>query len=243
MRAVPHADISPALKARDGKGPSSDGDGDGAILVPMVSTFQQSSLDGKGTFGYDHDAKVSKPVKTQPDGQMIVTHSLRGEGFNASEDGTGRGTPLVPMFMHLNKGRPDGRKSAHTEMVTLETETIPTLTTDGHQQSAIAFAQNQRDEVRMMHVAGALAAEPGMKQQTYCLDINKSANEGSSSMKVRRLTPTECARLQGFPDDYLDITYRGKPAADGPKYKALGNSWAVPNVRWIGQRIEAVGGI
>ena len=58
-------------------------------------------------------------------------------------------------------------------------------------------------------------------------------------MKVRRLTPTECARLQGFPDDYLDIAYRGKPAADGPKYKALGNSWAVPCVTWIGQRIAA----
>lgn len=59
-------------------------------------------------------------------------------------------------------------------------------------------------------------------------------------MQVRRLTPVEAARLQGFPDDYLDITYRGKPAADGPKYKALGNSWAVPCARWIGERIKAI---
>lgn len=59
-------------------------------------------------------------------------------------------------------------------------------------------------------------------------------------MQVRRLTPTECARLQGFPDDYLDITYRGKPASDGPKYKALGNSWAVPVVRYIGEQIKRV---
>jgi DNA (cytosine-5)-methyltransferase 1 len=57
---------------------------------------------------------------------------------------------------------------------------------------------------------------------------------------VRRLTPTECARLQGFPDDYLDITYRGKPAADGNKYRALGNSWAINVVVWIGKRIQAV---
>jgi DNA (cytosine-5)-methyltransferase 1 len=57
---------------------------------------------------------------------------------------------------------------------------------------------------------------------------------------VRRLTPRECARLQGFPDDYLDIIYRGKPAADGPKYKALGNSMAVPVMAWIGQRIALV---
>lgn len=55
---------------------------------------------------------------------------------------------------------------------------------------------------------------------------------------VRRLTPRECERLQGFPDDYTAITYRKKPAADGPRYKALGNSMAVPCMRWIGERIE-----
>lgn len=60
------------------------------------------------------------------------------------------------------------------------------------------------------------------------------------AMQVRRLTPRECERLQGFPDDYTDIPVRGKPAADGPRYKALGNSWAVPNVRWLGERIDAV---
>jgi DNA (cytosine-5)-methyltransferase 1 len=57
-------------------------------------------------------------------------------------------------------------------------------------------------------------------------------------MQVRRLTPVECERLQGFPDNYTNIPWRKKPEApDGPRYKALGNSWAVPNVRWIGQRI------
>jgi DNA (cytosine-5)-methyltransferase 1 len=56
---------------------------------------------------------------------------------------------------------------------------------------------------------------------------------------VRRLTPRECERLQGFPDDYTLVTVRNKPAADGPRYKALGNSMAVPCMRWIGQRIAA----
>jgi DNA (cytosine-5)-methyltransferase 1 len=55
---------------------------------------------------------------------------------------------------------------------------------------------------------------------------------------VRRLTPRECERLQGFPDDYTLVTYRGKPAADGPRYKAIGNSMAVPVVRWILGRIN-----
>lgn len=59
-------------------------------------------------------------------------------------------------------------------------------------------------------------------------------------MQVRRLTPVECERLQGFPDGYTAIPWRNKPAdqcPDGPRYKALGNSWAVPVVRWIGERI------
>ena len=59
-------------------------------------------------------------------------------------------------------------------------------------------------------------------------------------MAVRRLTPTECERLQGFPDGYTQIPWRKKPAEDcpdGPRYKALGNSWAVPVVAWIGERI------
>jgi DNA (cytosine-5)-methyltransferase 1 len=74
--------------------------------------------------------------------------------------------------------------------------------------------------------------------------IRARPNNGvAQAMSVRRLTPVECARLQGFPDDYLDITYRKKPAADGPKYRALGNSMAVPCMRWIGERIAMVEGL
>ncbi|KAF0844342.1 DNA (cytosine-5)-methyltransferase 1 [Methylovorus glucosotrophus] len=61
-----------------------------------------------------------------------------------------------------------------------------------------------------------------------------------SAMQVRRLTPRECERLQGFQDDYTLIPFRNKPAADGPRYKALGNSMAVPCMHWIGSRIQAV---
>lgn len=60
-------------------------------------------------------------------------------------------------------------------------------------------------------------------------------------LTVRRLTPRECERLQGFPDDYTDIPYRNKEhAPDGARYKALGNSMAVPVMRWIGERIQMV---
>lgn len=101
------------------------------------------------------------------------------------------------------------------------------------QAQAIAFAQNQRDELREMEVAGALAAEPGMKQQTYL----------ATQWAVRRLTPTECARLQGFDDNHCRIPWRGKPAEqcpDGPQYKAYGNSMSTNVMRWIGERIQFV---
>ncbi len=74
----------------------------------------------------------------------------------------------------------------------------------------------------------------------------RAASGGSSRsyiaqpMAVRRLTPRECERLQGFPDDYTLIPYRNKLAADGPRYKAMGNSMAVPVMRWIGERIQMV---
>ena len=65
----------------------------------------------------------------------------------------------------------------------------------------------------------------------------------ANDLQVRRLTPTECERLQGFPDNYTQIPYRNKPAEscpDGPRYKAMGNSMAVPVMRWIGERINMV---
>jgi len=62
---------------------------------------------------------------------------------------------------------------------------------------------------------------------------------GVNASAVRRLTPRECERLQGFPDDWTLVPYRGKPAADSPRYKACGNSMAVPVMRWIGERIKA----
>jgi len=65
----------------------------------------------------------------------------------------------------------------------------------------------------------------------------------SDGYVVRRLTPLECERLQGFPDDWTRVPYKGKPAEecpDGPRYKACGNSMAVPVMRWIGERMARV---
>lgn len=72
---------------------------------------------------------------------------------------------------------------------------------------------------------------------------NQGGDYIQEAWAVRRLTPRECERLQGFPDDFTAIPYRGKPAADGPRYKALGNSMAVNVMRVIGTRIAMVDAI
>ena len=98
--------------------------------------------------------------------------------------------------------------------------------------------------------AGALRVNPAsgpdgvgvQADHAYTLEARAEVQAVQSAMRVRRLTPSEAEKLQGFPDGYTAIPWRKKPASecpDGPRYKALGNSWAVPNVRWIGQRIDA----
>lgn len=75
-------------------------------------------------------------------------------------------------------------------------------------------------------------------------DTRTPFGEEGGDMVVRRLTPRECERLQGFPDDWTKVPYRGKPAGecpDGPRYKAIGNSMAVPVMRWIGGRMAMAG--
>ena len=125
-------------------------------------------------------------------GVFDVAHTLKGEGFDASEDGTGRGTPLIPIaFAHQAGG------IQTTLGYDPEAGTSPTLA----------------------------------KCQTPAID---------TGMAVRCLTPVECERLQGFPDSYTDIRHGGKATPDGPRYKALGNSFAVPMARWVGMRIQMV---
>ena len=85
--------------------------------------------------------------------------------------------------------------------------------------------------------------ETGQVSCTITADVGGPTHSGPKvlqSMAVRRLTPVECERLQGFGDNYTDIKSKGKPTPDGPRYKALGNSMAVPVMAWIGQRIEQV---
>lgn len=126
-----------------------------------------------------------------------VAHTLRADGFDASEDGTGRGTPLVPVAFDCKSSGQAGFGIG---------EIASTMRSMGHADSH----QNG---------GGHLAVQQGMQ--------------------VRRLTPRECERLQGASDDWTLVpNAKGKPMADGPRYKMLGNSFAVPVITWIGERIE-----
>jgi DNA (cytosine-5)-methyltransferase 1 len=131
------------------------------------------------------------------------------------------------------------------------------------EETFIAFAENSRGEIRLEGGDGSIAGnlsqgggKPGQGVPVIANTLTGSqhksvgatggnnpgiTNPVISSFGVRRLTPRECERLQGFPDNFTDIPWRGKPnAPDGLRYTALGNSMAVPVMRWIGERIERI---
>jgi DNA (cytosine-5)-methyltransferase 1 len=102
----------------------------------------------------------------------------------------------------------------------------------GHRHLVVMYGGNNR--------SGPIAVSPGLSATGGRFDFASEGFVVDQARRVRKTTPLEWERLQGFPDDYTLVSYRGKPAADGPRYKALGNSFAVPVVRWIGQRIQMV---
>lgn len=211
---------------------------------------------------------ASKGAAWKGDGaDNFVAHALTGEGFDASEDGTVRGTPLVSMWesetliptnggvfdvadvaptIDASYGRLQGASGqdanhGHSHLIAFDTTQITSRENRANPQPggpchplsahahapAIAFDARQSDVIQYGEKTGPLDTDGS----TIGLQIGAA---------VRRLIPVECERLQGMPDHYTAITYRGKPAADGPRYKALGNSWAIPPVRWIGMRIAMV---
>lgn len=118
--------------------------------------------------------------------------------------------------------------NAQVFQMQFDAHTSAALTTS--QRSAVAF-QSGADRYN-----GRLTGDVAATLGTQSGDGISSGPSVLSTVGVRRLTPRECERLQGFPDDYTAIP----KAADGPRYKALGNSKAVPVVRWIGKRIDFV---
>ena len=316
--------VAPTIPSRStaggGLGTDFDCDG-GTICVATGQAGAEIGADMAPTLNCNHEAPY-------------VAHSLRGEGFDASEDGTGRGTPLVPVHCReiaqtitsnygkqvdssdtalgpniiafdttqitsaTNRSNPQPgdpchplAAGAHAPSIAYAVRTANT-SANGHgiatevthtldcaqgvavaqpvvhaiQAGALrvnpasgpdgigvqadhAYTLEARSEVQAVAVAlrgreGGGTAELGDEVQN-CLRASSGGGDKPhvlTAMQVRRLTPTEAERLMGFPDGYTLIPWRKKPASecpDGPRYRSLGNSWAVPNVRWIGQRIDA----
>lgn len=175
-----------------------------------------------------------------------VTHTLRAEGFDASEDGTGRGNPIVAFNPRATDvpvtGEITGALDASFPGPAIcfsakdyggdaMTDLAPTLRAGGHTGS-----HANAGVMPAVVVNGNSTPEVGFERA-----FPLRSNDGSGNRQalqygsaVRRLTPRECERLQGFPDDF---TLLPSYDADGPRYKALGNSMAVPVMRWIGERI------
>lgn len=200
------------------------------------------------------------------DSETFIAHSLRAEGFDASEEGTGRGTPLVPVAFDptqitsaTNRSNPKPGDPCHTLAKGMHAPAIAfdckasgqngfgigeiasTLRAMGHANSHTNGGGHQAVAyTTKLHNTASNNAGKVFEERSTCLDANSPPPALLTAMQVRRLTPTECERLQGFPDGYTNVPFRGKPAADGPRYKALGNSWAVPCARWIGERIDLV---
>ncbi len=207
----------------------------------------------------DDDTASALKARDYKDATDLVAHALRGEGFDASEDGTGRGTPIVPVagaicrdsFAGGPSGRPEGAAAGHFVPVAFSSkdygadamsDLCPTIRAGGHDGShanagvppAVAFDLRGREGGAMPegpHDTANIRAASGGSSRSYIVQ----------SWAVRRLTPTECNRLQGMPDDHTRIEWRGRPAnecPDGPQYKGIGNSMAVPVMRWILDRVK-----
>lgn len=128
---------------------------------------------------------------------------------------------------------------------------VNTLTADWH-APAVAYRPEVPPYVlKLRHTGSSNGGRGGEgalvgEDVSFTLATNQDQtlfDAGASGYVVRRLTPRECERLQGMPDDHTRIAWRGKPAEecpDGPRYKAIGNSMAVPVMRWIGERIQLV---
>ena len=206
-------------------------------------------------------ASASASGRLDFESETFVAHTLRAEGFDASEDGTGRGTPLVATGVDYRNASLSGDICGTIEAAQSKGNRGQDALAAGPGAGVVAFHWNaQASQLpgadRDTGVTPSLTCSQGAAV-AYSTKLHNTQSNGAGKLyleytasldrsspppalltaaAVRRLTPRECEALQGFPTDYTLVPGR---TADGPRYKALGNSWAVPVVRWIGQRIAS----
>lgn len=174
---------------------------------------------------FERESLSGNPAPRREARSAVAALTANGVGTCGADDNQGQAGHLVETSAHRMLVRAGGHSKSHANAGVMP---------------AVAYAFK----------AGQGAKAQGIGWQEECaptLSAGESGTQRSPGLlqgsAVRRLTPRECERLQGFPDDYTQIPWRDKDAdqcPDGPRYKALGNSMAVPCMSWLGQRIEAV---
>ena len=146
---------------------------------------------------------------------------------------------------HKDKKASTLRNSAASDCFDLVLDK-PVSATGNSAKSILYLTHPQKgDYTESNGIAGTVTAAYGMGggHVPFLLEDGHLALMSGKQNYIRRLTPLECERLQGFPDNWTQIVWRGKPAEqcpDSPRYKAIGNSMAVPVMRWIGERIKRI---
>lgn len=228
-------DPAEVLAVAEGEGRHPAAGGEAGAVAAGVAEAGAGAVKPPG-IGISDDGTSYMLNASQPHAVCVTgdhTHALTAEGHDASEDGTGRGQPIVA-FTTKDDGRDAGDKS-------------PTLRSMNYDQShingggqvgvAMAIQERGRDGGRSLEsqteLAYALTSPDGGGR-------GQERNVMTPQLIVRRITPTECERLQGMPDGHTMVLYKGKPASDSVRYKAIGNSMAVPVIREIGRRLQVV---
>lgn len=218
---------------------------------------------GSGSRGWNSDLNRTTFIPVEVDAERV-------NGAVSSKWSKGSGDPAGDEAYNLVAGTtviqtaslPLAVKTAQTSSNGIGAAEDVAYTLDGAQGQAIAFdaydSENSRPGTiaNPLRVGGAEAVAFTASEQSNSFawerphypTLTAGAPTDSSNIQhgvrigtvVRRLTPRECERLQGLPDDWTLVPYRGKPAADAPRYKAVGNGMAMPVLRWIGQRIAMV---
>jgi DNA (cytosine-5)-methyltransferase 1 len=192
--------------------------------------FERNSLSGHPPKGREkREATPSDAQGGSGGGGFVppISNALCARDYKGARPEADQGAPLVaqPIAVDVYNQSIDGQVSA-------------TVT------EAVGGANTSGPKVMQPNIAPTLTASNDPSRSPQSSEItNQIKAVHQATMAIRRLTPKECERLQGFPDDWTLIPYRGKPAdecPDGPRYKACGNSMAVPVMRWIGERIQMV---
>lgn len=229
--AIPIQEVGSREKSQGGMGIGNNGD-------PMY-TLQAGQIHGVA-----HTLNARGGIgRIDYESETFVTHPLRSEGADASEDGTGRGTPLVAK--PLKSGGNLRHDESHDTYV-CAAQFVNCF--NGYTGGADDNDAQGNHLVAFMAGAGSKAGTVAASEDVSpTLKGSQSGSNRSPSIAgdfgVRRLTPTECERLQGFPDSWTEFDADDNQISDSARYRMLGNAVTVPVVTWIAKRIVACVGL